>query len=83
MLYRCVLAAMAASWSAAETRDLISVWGHANVQNELDGVTRNRTIFDSIAKEMPELGHEKTWKQCRTKVKNLTQRYRKVSIQIV
>ena len=74
---------MAAGWSAAETRDLISVWEHANVQNELDGVTRNRTILDRIAKEMSELGHEKTWKQCRTKVKNLTQRYRKVSIQSV
>ena len=78
-----MLATMAAGWSAAETRDLISVWGHVNFQNELDGVTRNRTIFVSIAKEMSELGHEKTWKQCRTKVKDLTQRYRKVSIHSV
>ena len=80
---RHVLAAMATSWSAAETRALISVWVLANVQNELDGVTRNRTIIEIITKEMSELGHEKTWKQCRTKVKYLTQRYRKVSIQSV
>ena len=68
-----------AGWSAEETRALVSVWGEANIQSELDGVTRYRTVFERIAKEMAELGFEKTWQQCRTKIKNLTQRYRKVS----
>ena len=53
---------------------LIELWSDANVQNELDGVQRNRTIYEKIAKEMEKLG----WKQCRTKVKILAQRYRKV-----
>ena len=70
---------MAAGWSAEETRALVGVWGQENVQSELDGVTRNRTVFDRIAKEMRELGFERTWQQCRTKIKNLTQKYRKVS----
>ena len=57
---------MAAGWTAEETGALISIWGQANVQNELDGVTRNRTVFEKIAKEMAELRFERTWQQCRT-----------------
>lgn len=70
---------MAAGWTSEETSALVSVWGQTNVQNQLDGVTRNRNVFEKIAKEMAELGFERTWQQCRTKVKNLTQKYRKVN----
>ena len=38
-----------AGWTNDQTRALVSVWGHANVQGQLDGVTRNRTIFERIA----------------------------------
>ena len=58
---------------------LISMWGDANVQSQLDGVQRNRVIFEGIARDMEALGYSRTWLQCRTKMKNLTQRYRKVS----
>ena len=37
---------MASGWTAEMTRALVSVWGQANVQSELDGVVRNRTIFE-------------------------------------
>ena len=70
---------MAAGWTADETRALVGIWGQENIQNELDGVARNRTIYEKIAKELREIGYEKTWQQCRTKIKNLTQKYRKVS----
>jgi len=33
-----------ARWSTVATRVLVSLWGKANVQEILDGVTRNRTI---------------------------------------
>ena len=70
--YTCVLYVdMAASWTAKETRALVGVWGQANVQSELDGVTRNRSIFERIARELSEMGIEKTWQQCCTKIKNL------------
>ena len=56
---------MAAGWSADKTRFLIELWGDANVQNDdLDGVQRNRTIYDKIVKEVEKLGYCKTWKQC-------------------
>ena len=60
---------MAAGWSADDTRALFGVWGQQNVQSELDGVTRNSTVFERFAKEMKELGFERTWQQCRTKIK--------------
>ena len=70
---------MASGWRAEATRALVSVWGQANVQSELDGVTRNRTVFERIMKEMVELGFERTWQQCHTKIKNLTHKCRNVS----
>ena len=40
---------MAAGWTAAETQALIGVRGAADVQRQLDGVVRNRTIYEQIA----------------------------------
>ena len=34
-----------AGWTNNDNKALVSVWGQANVQKELDGVTRNRIIF--------------------------------------
>ena len=68
-------------WSIEATRALILLWGEANVQVKLDGVSRNRTIYEGITEEMREAGYDYTWKQCRTKVKNLTQKYHKVLLQ--
>ena len=70
---------MAAGWTNEATRALVSVWSLENVQSELDGVARNRSIFERIARALAAKGYEKTWQQCRTKIKNLTQKYRKVS----
>ena len=52
---RTLVSAMAAGWTAEETRALVSVWSQTNVQNQLDGVTRNRIVFEKIAKEMAVL----------------------------
>jgi len=69
---------MAGSWSVEETKALIAVWGQESVQNQLERVHRNRDVYQRISMELEEYGYEKSWQQCRTKVKNLTQRYRKV-----
>ena len=41
---------MAASWMTEETGTLASIWGQANVQNELDAVAR---VIVSSAREVP------------------------------
>ena len=69
---------MAAGWSASATRALISVWGEQDIQKQLDRVVRNQVVYEKVAASLLELGYEFTWKQCRTKVKNVTQKYRKV-----
>ena len=66
---------MAAGWMDAQTRALLSAWGEANVQQQLDGVKRNKDIYQKLAFVLAEHGYVKSWKQCRGKVKNLTQRY--------
>ena len=75
---RSVAKKMANGWTYDRTKALISIWGQEGVQRELDGVARNRTIFERIASELGKVGVEKTWQQCRSKIKNLTFRYRKV-----
>ncbi|XP_011406090.1 PREDICTED: zinc finger and SCAN domain-containing protein 29-like [Amphimedon queenslandica] len=69
---------MAAGWSAEPTAALLAIWGDENVQKQLDGVARNRSIYEKISSKLKEKSFNYNWKQCRTKVKNLTQRYRKI-----
>ena len=74
---------MATGWSYDNIKDnikaLITIWGQEDVQQQLDGVQRNRIVYQSIASELQKVGVEKTWQQCWTKIKNITFRYRKVS----
>ena len=71
---------MAAGWNNKETNRLVSVWGEANVQSQLDGVVRNKDVYERVVGEMGNLGFERTWQQCRTKINNLTHKYRKVCL---
>ena len=48
---------------------MISIWGDSKVQSELDGAVRNKQIYTNIAKKMKELGHDRVWQQCKTKIK--------------
>ena len=67
-----------AGWTDESTRALLSIWGQQNIQQQLDGVKRNTYIYDKISSELSDVSYEFTTKQCRTKVKNLIQSYRKV-----
>ena len=53
--------------------------GQANMQRQLEGVASNRAMYELVVKDMRALGYESTWQECRMKIKNLTQRYRKRS----
>ncbi|KAL5499808.1 hypothetical protein EMCRGX_G011270 [Ephydatia muelleri] len=70
-----------AAWSTEEVHTLITlvgVWGAADVQRQLDGVTRNKKIYQEIATSHNAYGYDRTWEQCRVKVKNLVQKYKQV-----
>ena len=49
---------MAAGWSTDATRALVSVWSQQNIQNELNGVSRNRAIYERIARELRNKGYD-------------------------
>eukprot|EP00731_Ephydatia_muelleri_P001288 Em0001g1288a len=67
-----------AAWSTEEVHTLVGVWGAADVQRQLDGVTRNKKIYQEIATSHNVYGYDRTWEQCRVKVKNLVQKYKQV-----
>ena len=55
--------AMAGPWSAEETKALLDVWGADSVQGHLNGVVRNRVVYQKVANSMMELGYERSWQQ--------------------
>ena len=65
-------------WTEAETKALLSVWGSEQIQSELDGVVRNKNIYERISNQLKKNGVSRNWKQCRDRVKNLLAKYRKV-----
>ena len=69
---------LGASWSEEEIKVLITTWGESDIQEQLDGAKRNRPIFVKIAKALEEEGFDRTWLQCRTKMKSLKAEYRTV-----
>ena len=65
-------------WSDPEIKALLEIWGEENIQEELDGAVRNKTVFTKISEKMEEQGHERDWQQCKTKIKALKKKYREV-----
>ena len=65
------------SWSNSEVRALIAIWGEEDIQTQLDGAARNKSIFETISKKLLEVGYSRDWKQCRCKIKNLKSIYKK------
>ena len=75
----CEAREMAGSaWSVEETRALLNLWGDDRVQRQLEGAVRNKAVFETIQRALANLGYQRTWIQCRVKVKNLIATYRKI-----
>ncbi|EMP27584.1 hypothetical protein UY3_15321 [Chelonia mydas] len=56
---------------------LISVWGEEAVQSQLRSSCRNYNTFGQISRDMMEMGHDWDAVQCRVKVKERRDAYRK------
>ena len=68
-------------WTADMTKAHVAEWSQENELAQLDEVSRNKVICEQIARKLEEQGYHRTWQQCWTKIKNLTQKYRKVRLQ--
>ena len=64
-------------WSKEETLRLIEIWGQESIQKQLQECRRNQTVYKAVAKEMREAGYERTYQQCRDKIKKLKGDYKK------
>ena len=69
---------MAATWTDEETIKLVELWGDEEVQALLEGCTRNKHVYDKIARGMMEEGYERSGVQCRDKLKKLKAEYKKI-----
>ena len=56
---------------------MLGLWGAADVQAQLNVVSRKKLVYQKIATEMSELGYRQTWEQCKTRIKNMIQKYKK------
>ena len=46
-------------------------------QSKLDGAIRNKSIYQTISQKLQEVEYSKHWKQCKDKINNLKQEYKK------
>lgn len=67
-----------ASWSKPETFKLIEIWSNEAIQEQLEGCTRNKHVYEKISKKMDEEGYQRKFEQCREKIKKLKQEYKKI-----
>ena len=56
---------MAAAWREEETVKLIEVWGEDDIQEKLEGCTRNKHIYQKISDGMKAAGYDRSAIQCR------------------
>ena len=68
-----------AYWSKEETFKLISIWSEENIQAQLEGCKRNRQVYTKISRELSAAGYNRTYEQCREKLKKLKAEHKKIS----
>ena len=66
-----------AAWTDAEVFKLIDLWKEEGIQEHLEGLTRNKHVYEKLAADLTKAGYKKTGKQCRSKIKKLHQEYKK------
>ncbi|XP_065423571.1 uncharacterized protein LOC135975665 [Chrysemys picta bellii] len=67
----------APAWTEREVRDLLTIWGDESVLAELHSSKRNGKILEKVSKAMKDRGNNRDAQQCRVKIKELRQAYRK------
>ena len=67
-----------AVWTDEETTKLIEIWGEEEIQVQLEGCKRNIHVYERIARELCDIGYERTAVQCREKLKKLKSEYKKI-----
>ena len=76
--YSVSLNKMADSWWFEETKLLIALWREEAVQHELNTMHKKKLAWDKISQGMADIAYLRSAQQCRVKINNLKQKYRKI-----
>lgn len=68
-------------WSSEEVKVLLACWAEESVQEELRTTPRNERVFAQLSSELAMQGFNKTTSQCRSKIRVLKQKYKKIKEQ--
>ena len=66
------------NWTNDEVATIIDIWANVEIQGQLDGMRRNKKVYELISEEMSARGFVRTFKQCRNKIKWLKHEYKRV-----
>ena len=66
------------TWTDEEIIKLIQIWGEEEIQAQLEGCTRNMHVYEKIARELRDMGYDRTAIQCQEKIKKLKGEYKKI-----
>ena len=69
---------MADTWWFEEAKLLIALWSEEAVQHELNTMHNKKLVWDKISQGMADGGYSRSAQQCRVKINNLKQNYRKI-----
>ena len=65
------------NWGFVETKTLICLWAE-DIQRQLASMGRKKNIWEGIAMKLQESGYSRSGDQCKTRMHNLQQKYKKV-----
>ena len=68
------------SWSKKEVMALIEIWSDDAIQSQLEGMKRNKRVFERISQDLSRRGITCSFEQCRNKVKMLKMEYKKMTL---
>ena len=67
------------NWTNYQVAAIIDIWATVEIQGQLDGMRRNKKVYEQISEEMAARGFVRTFKQCRNKIKWLKHEYKRVN----
>ena len=66
------------NWGFVETKTLICLWAEEDIQRQLASMGRKKNIWEGKAMKLQESGYSRSGDQCKTRMHNLQQKYKKV-----
>ncbi|XP_008398981.1 uncharacterized protein LOC103459291 [Poecilia reticulata] len=64
------------AWGDGETEALLDIWGSAEIQENLKGGNKNKSIYKQISQVMASQGYLRSPEQCQSRVKRLRANFR-------